>query len=1218
MYPAPGLASLPSPSTLFLSSSESSGPEDPAWSESVQQINKTTGLLGRLLDPATTTSGITSTPPPPLAASSPSTATTPSPVRIHLASPAPVIPLFPGVTTPSSAPLFAPHVRVRNPAENDEATFFDVFAPEVDTPSPIRLTRRLTFPSLPTLPVTSMSMTWNMPHVVLEEEEDLASSFSPSRRASDFGPGRRPLGSPIALLRGRNLSDLSLAEVSSAQQQHAHPPASFLEPGRPASIVSCHTFGHHSSQNSASLQVLYDRSPSPAVSGCVTPVGGGNNLAPDAASSFMTSLLHALNSYMIRSPQDSPACGGERPRRRRGSQSNSKLQARLGGGGPRRPVPPVPAMRRSLPLLQPTTTRSPADSERSAYADVSDYDDGFSPRATTTTLSPPGEPIRLANGRINPRRRYSHEPLQVLTTTASCNEAAGAGATGLVVMAVNLTRADSSSSRAGERRLASSAMMVQPVPKRNASMAELGPRASGGGGGPVIPSRSSSSSLVVVARAAALSSSSLEQQLSPPLTAASSLPIPQISVSASTPVVHQEAVFLPPPPPSAAAGRPKDSDGPIPMQQHIGHKVRSWTRSVVQESSPAPAAGPVVPPLSPPTSIVEPQCAAGLRRSSSALSLLRLLDPIKTSGSGGGGGVREREREREAIMPIAIISRANSLVLDREEAEMREGLGRVGWDGEAKDEVGGWRKSVGDGREDGDGDGESRVQTRTGPRPKGMVSMQDALAMGPQLVLVRDPVDSAAAAAAAERERSGVSSTMGEIRKGWMGVPAALRSVRSLASFTSAVGGGGAKTTPRRPHFAASSKPAPLLTPPEETTKPQLRPAINYNMMLGVAGALLAASGPRQRSRSTSAPLGARSGLADEVKGGAKQAVTPAVFVPHAHELQGILLNRSVAQLPATPPREPNVAATTTAKEGGQTAEPFLGLGPAFSTPSPATASAAGVVRDIAWAGRPDLITDQHSLTSHGGRGSGSGSNGLPALSETPEGLRRAFWNEDDERGEQSRFRRIPPRSQSSLGLLQQPRSGEDHSTPSPSLARRRSIGTPPRTASTMATLSSTQRFERDQYAWLRMQEASPTLPSCDLPRRGKETVSTIPFPRASPINIKHGGGGQLPAVMRGSPGRASRQSVTDAASALVYSLQRASSSGSGSSRSGSLTDDGGGAAEEHLASASDSDSCKTPSPSSALRTVPLPLSLSSPGSRKTDGASARYRALEAWLQWTD
>ncbi|KAK0534821.1 hypothetical protein OC834_001735 [Tilletia horrida] len=1372
-------------STLFLSSSESSGTEEFGWLSQLKGPVKSTAGLRDRLDPRT-----------PATPASDQDPISPSPPQPVLPSPAPLIPLFPGVTTPTSAPHFALSVRPRE--RNRAATFFDVFAPEVDTPSPIRLTRLLSFPSLPAQPVTSMSTTWNMPQVVLEEDENERQTpqIRHARRLSDVGPMPapalagvsalgRPLGSPISLFRSRNESDVSIDAPSLV--------CVLPESSSRLSTVSCHTFGH-SVEHSASLQVLYTRSPSPAVSGHVTPVAGGSSVCDGArperddavaaaAVAAASHLLRPISPNMLRPPGDSPASAVEKPRRRRGSGAAKGTAASRSIYVHAPNAPPVPAIPRPYPSIEDIRRlrkkslasehahahASPAPSNatsRSAYADVSDYDP-LSPVSHLDALSPP--PTRLpAHAMLRrhfqhverspslelsmdvkttrSRKRNSNDPLPVVTTALS-HQASGSS---IVAMAVNMASSaqtpvphdsarrparnpERERARQGLSRKAASGPIIQ-LPKRNASMCNLRAMAhsaassSSSSPPPPIPVRSSSASASAVDPAARLPLIMLSSPA--PITAASSMPIPQISVSSSSPFVGEQAVFEPQVTEVGSTGAcgTGTSSGSSSTEVEDDAEPRNHSRlssagklfrggkltlrkakSSKDGRSPTPASIPKICfPPSPPSSVVEAKCSP-LRRSASALSLLMKLDlpmpslPIKNVST-----QKQRGSEKpEPVIPIAIISRENSLVLDQEEAEEAAERARASL---ASQE----RSSAEEKEQRGEGaDGKEKLleweegEQQQIRRPMGKIFMQDALAMGPDLAVLQRQADSAAAAAAIEASASSSSTESGN-KRGWSGMPAALRSVRSFASLAQV-------RTPRKASFARIH---PLPTPPNDvpevkppasaaqqqqqqqrgmsnastgsvSTRPH--PQVSYDLMLGVAGALLSMDGNRQRSHS----LRPRHALGYPGSGPGPGPQLPAQIVlgqPEEPAVESILLRRGKSddmlrsrgrmvqlQAPDTPETSP-VPSSQSRKPASPKVQQYtpppphpsarertaadLGLGPAFTTPSPAAA-----VRDLAWAGRPELIPSTYSQFD----GSSICTTSVAAVSPRVEDdhLRRAFWNDDDERGECSRFKRVPAWAGSRGAAAGMTGGGDEHLTPPSSTTYSSTpLGSVIESASSSA--SSGQRFERDQYAWLRMQEdtASPTLPTCDMQHHLGSAISTIPFPRASPsaaaaaaaarrgdAYCHRSSPGSPDSAVQRSPPRVTRKSVTDAALAYLAALHRSGSaldfepaSGiaeeeDGGCGSGSGSGGGSGGHGHSDDQSSDSDPCLTPSPTSALRTVPLP-GMQSPaglgargagggvgGASKMLGCGAgrggqmdegivplarNLQALEAWLQWTE
>ncbi|CAD6916222.1 unnamed protein product [Tilletia controversa] len=1175
-------------STAILSSSESSGTEDTAWATALQEARKAAGMFDPFAQsPASTNDGKS----PPL----------PSPT--NLASPAPLIPLFPGITTPSSAPFYVTHVRAR--AQDDSATFFDVFAPDIDTPSPIRLTRQLSFPALPSLPVTSMSTTWQQPQVVLEEDEgerrtpQIEHSFrlSDIRLPSSAGCSSasalgRPLGSPISLFRARNGSDASFNPSVSVLT---------LSESKRHSTVSCHTFGH-SVEHSASLTVLYSKSPSPAISRSATPTID----APFSTGLATSRLLPpVISPRMLRPLDDSPAVGGEKPRRRKGSGAAGAGTRSIYVHTPH--APPVPILPRPYPSFEDIkrarknsaakATDSPAPSSatcRSAYADVSDFD-ALSPTSQRSAVSHSDQNTpeirlfsRLPKYADSPdtitdsggsRRRYSNDPLQVVTT------AFGSSDDGSPILAMAVTRPKPKAERAqGNKK----ARIV--LPKRNASMLSL---RTGAGVGPIIPGRSSSSSQDAPPPTSPSSAA--------PITAASSMPIPRISVSASTPLSKQPDAFSPvlsdqvvpveePCPEMVVTGCQDEHESIVPKATKLLKNAKLSRRK-----QKIPRRSPSVCPSSPPESVDVAQCSP-LKRSASALSLLMKLDMGFFASTPKDGNKSRAPQvppspKDEPVLPIAIISRGNSILLDREEADRLEEVGGVGSvrargrsaSRAGDEEVG--RVGVGVG-----------VGVGGSSPPRKMVSMTDALVMGPDLHLIPDAAQNRQAEQQQQQQVPAIVATSSEGRKGWNPVPAALRSVKSFASMSLA--------GPRSPRKSSFGINVPLPTPPDERADPPSgrkkttsnAPAkVSYGVMLDVAGALLALDGGRQRSHSANpndvlTVPEAMLGLS--ASDGHDLGTSSSTQRSEQHVKSNA--SRHHPQAPATPPYEQEVSHQRTRTSPEQTpvneSALQLKLGPAFTTPSPAAA-----VRDIAWAGRPELITDSTS------------SSNMSAIE-----LRRAFWNDDDERENDDRFRRtLAPESPSSGGGL----------TPTTSSSAQRSAKTPLRNGevglSKSSTMSSIRRYERDQYAWLRMQEESPTLPACDLPRSSSlgSAISTIPFPRASP------GYGAPPARPRRSPLRASAKRSIGLASSALLQLQRSGSeSGSGSGSGTSESDrDGRSYAmedeeEEDNSTSDSSDPCKTPSPRSERRMVPVPMT---PTSCKAAVVEADMLPLEAWLQWT-
>ncbi|KAE8220696.1 hypothetical protein CF319_g5820 [Tilletia indica] len=1170
-------------STVILSSSESSEPEDTAWVSTLQELRKSALYLGALNEtsPATPASNDDDCRP------------SPSPLPTKVVSPAPLIPFFPGITTPTSAPLYVSRIRSRT-NKDDTATFFDVFAPEVDTPSPIRLTRQLSFLSLPSLPVTSMSTTWQLPQVVLEEDESERQTpqLRHSFRLSDAGIHSsagcssvsalgRPLGSPISLWRARNGSEVSFDGSVSAL---ALPDSNRL------STVSCHTFGH-SIEHSASMKVLYGKSPSPAVSVVATPSAEAPDFSAGHPELVTSSLLQPVISPGMRRPlDDSPAVGGEKPRRRRGSGPR-----KAANGAPRSifvyqtTAPPVLALPRPYPSLEDIkrarrnsaakVTISPAPSSatsRSAYADVSDYD-ALSPGSQRSLISPgsrqalgpgafsrsgtySGSPDTVIESNGN-RRKYSNDPLQVVTT------AFASPSHGSPILSMSVTRTKVQTERFHKSKAHSCKAKVA-LPRRNASMLDIRTSAEAQTRlTPMIPLRSSSTNLIAPPSPAGPSHV--------PITAASSMPIPQISVSAYSPqpdsfspvLPHQQAVEVAP---GIVGAARQDTRGIVPKAAKLlkGAKLSRWKQKGLPET---PNIGPRL--SSPPESVNLAQCSP-LRRSASALSMLMKLDKnssAPTAAKDGGSRAGQVSAKDEAVIPIAIISRENSLVLDREEAERFEKVGTASL-------TAGGRSARGT----SDEEDVELLEDGMACLPRKMVSMQDALAMGPDLnlVLVHDEREFE------KKKHQQQTSAVGvEGKKGWIGVPAALRSVRSFASLAN-------PRSPRKPSLGIN---VPLPTPPDErdadkprsagrSKTPSNAPAkVSYDVMLGVAGALLAMDGNRQRSHSLT-PNDSSAGPEIVLEPSTSSGSRASSRMQRSERYPTSNLERPHPQAPATPPQEEKEAVherTLLERTPAKASALQLGLGPAFTTPSPAAA-----VRDIAWAGRPELITDSGSEIS------------------TIE-LRRAFWNDDGERVEDDRFRRcLPPASPSSDGLT--PRSGgESVVTP---LRRSSDIG-----LGTSTTMSSIRRYERDQYTWLRMQEASPTLPACDLPRSSSlgSAISTIPFPRASP------GYEAPPARPRRSPLRAksTKRSIGVASGALIASLQLDQRE-SGSGGSGMSDSDEDGRDDEEDSTSDSSDPCKTPSPRSERRMAPLPMTPSS--CKGAFSEAADLLPLEAWLQWTD
>ncbi|KAK0568858.1 hypothetical protein OC861_001551 [Tilletia horrida] len=983
-------------STVLLPASESSGLEDypsPWTAQKAQTERKASFSAAALL-------GLTNSSTPEQSCI--------QPISKALPTPPPLIPLFPGVTTPTSAPFFT--TRVRH-SLNGKATFFDVFAPEIDTPSPIRLTRQLSFPSLPSLPVTSMSFTMHLPQVVLEEDESDKQTPKPrqARRFSDCDPRvasslapagatRRPLGSPISLFKSENGSDASVDESGLKV-----PPSD----GHRQSTCSVHTFGHTAS-HSASMQVLYNPSPTTAISRPDTPITSSEcdrdqrGERPGSSASSQPASF-ALHPSMVRSPDDSPAYDGERPRRRTGSASRRPSGptqhclfvhhgASQSASQSHRPYPTAEELRRnrkrSTQGAQSAVAKDRSATPTSDYADVSDYD-ALSPMSAQTVASPLYAKVDIV---VTGKASVSSSPGE--------DEAGNTNRLGFVRRDLHGTgivpRGPNHPLNHGRTPL---------LPRRSTSrMIDTASPTAVQGRSPPIPARMSSQPVIFAP--------------SPPhqsLTAALSMPIPRIAVESSTPHVQQSGFDA------------------LTSSQRLAEYSSNSLFSRSQQHSHNVERALLTPSPSPPSTkqrladVESPR----MGRSASFLSMLKSGDSKKAKAfsekNERNGKVEERRPSIHDDLPMAVISRQNNLMLDAEEASA--------WiDQEVLQDL---QKS--------DAGRVSDIYATPQRPSRHHVSITEALAMGPDQAYPQESFP----------DRSAGRT------KTWTKLPAALRSVRSLASFTS---------HPKLARSRKFSKNVPLPTPPHEERGQRAKtnsngsrndsqgkrgpnpPPVSYDLMLGVAGALLAMQDPRQRTQSLTQKHGKGQQQGHSYSNQhERRPLSPAST--ESDDTVEEMTSPSVgsASEPQTPAAEDH-AVIPDARSSQ--------LGPAFATPSPASA-----VRDVAWAGRPELISDDSN--------------------ETPPELRRAFWNDEDET---SRFKRVTPASPTSTVST----------APSPAKSSMRTPST---------TDNSMRRFERDQYAWLRMQEASPTLPACDLPRSSGlgAAISTIPFPRASPASTASG-----------------------------------------------------------------------------------------------------------------